>query len=32
VLLGFALRVFSKIKRTLLPAGKRQTASLMASG
>jgi uncharacterized cupin superfamily protein len=32
VLLGFALRVFSKIKRTLLPAGKRQPASLMASG
>jgi len=31
VLLGFALRVFSKIKRTLLPAAKRQTASL-ASG
>jgi uncharacterized cupin superfamily protein len=32
VLLGFALRVFSKIKRTLLPAGRRQPASLMASG
>ena len=31
VLLGFALRVFSKIKRTLLPSGKRQPASLMAS-
>jgi uncharacterized protein len=31
VLLGFALRVFSKIKRTLLPAGKRQPASLMGS-
>ena len=32
VLLGLALRVFSKIKRTLLPAGRRQPASLMASG
>jgi len=32
VLLGFALRVFSKIKRTLMPSGKRQPASLMASG
>ena len=32
VLLGFALRVFSKIKRTLMPAGKRQPASLMGSG
>ena len=31
VLLGFALRVFSKLKRTLLPAGKRQPASLMGS-
>jgi uncharacterized cupin superfamily protein len=31
VVLGFALRVFSKIKRTLLPSGKRQPASLMAS-
>jgi uncharacterized cupin superfamily protein len=32
VLLGFALRAFSKLKRTLLPSsGKRQTASLMAS-
>jgi hypothetical protein len=31
VLLGFALRVFSKIKRTLMPAGKRQSASLMGS-
>ncbi|SHK36689.1 hypothetical protein SAMN05444159_3086 [Bradyrhizobium lablabi] len=31
VLLGFALRVFSKIKRTLLPSGKRQPASLMGS-
>jgi uncharacterized protein len=32
VLVGFALRVFSRIKRTLLPSGKRQPASLMASG
>jgi uncharacterized cupin superfamily protein len=32
VLLGLALRVFSKIKRTLMPSGKRQPASLMASG
>jgi uncharacterized cupin superfamily protein len=32
VLVGLALRVISKIKRTLLPAGKRQPASLMASG
>jgi uncharacterized protein len=31
VLLGFALRVFSKIKRTLMPSGKRQPASLMGS-
>jgi uncharacterized cupin superfamily protein len=31
VLVGFALRVFSKLKRTLLPAGKRQ-ASLMGAG
>jgi uncharacterized cupin superfamily protein len=31
VLVGLALRVFSRIKRTLLPSGKRQ-ASLMASG
>jgi uncharacterized protein len=30
-LLGFALRVFSRIKRTLLPSGKRQPASLMGS-
>jgi uncharacterized cupin superfamily protein len=30
VLVGFALRVFSKLKRTLLPAGKRQVASLAA--
>jgi uncharacterized protein len=28
VLVGFALRVFSKLKRRLLPAGKRQAASL----
>jgi hypothetical protein len=32
MLLGFALRVFNKLKRTLRPDGKRQTASLMASG
>jgi uncharacterized cupin superfamily protein len=32
VLLGFALRVFSRIKRTLLPSGKRQPASLMGAG
>ena len=32
VLLGFALRAFSKIRRTLMPSGKRQPASLMASG
>jgi uncharacterized cupin superfamily protein len=31
VLLGFALRVFSRIKRTLMPSGKRQPASLMGS-
>src|SRR3981081_2893052 len=31
-LLGLALRVFSKIKRTLMPSGKRQPASLMGSG
>jgi uncharacterized cupin superfamily protein len=31
VLLGFALRAFSRIKRTLMPAAKRQAASL-ASG
>jgi uncharacterized protein len=31
VLLGFALRVFSKLKRTLMPSGKRQPASLMGS-
>jgi uncharacterized protein len=28
-LVGFALRALSKIKRTLIPAGKRQPASLM---
>ena len=32
MLLGFALRVFNKLKRTLLPSGKRQTASLVGSG
>jgi uncharacterized cupin superfamily protein len=32
VLFGFALRVISKIKRTLMPSGKRQSASLMGSG
>ena len=32
VLLGLALRVFSKIRRTLMPSGKRQPASLMVSG
>jgi uncharacterized protein len=32
VLVGFALRVFSKLKRTLLPSGKRQAASLMGAG
>lgn len=31
VLLSFALRAFSKIKRTLMPSGKRQPASLMGS-
>jgi hypothetical protein len=31
VWLGFALRVFLKLKKTLLPAGNRQPASLMAS-
>jgi uncharacterized protein len=30
VLVGFALRVFSKLKRTLLPSGKRQVANLAA--
>jgi len=32
VLLGLALRVLSRIKRTLLPAGRRQPASLVGSG
>jgi uncharacterized cupin superfamily protein len=32
VLVGFALRVYSKLKRTLLPSGKRQAASLMGAG
>jgi hypothetical protein len=31
VLLGFALRAISKIKRTLMPAGKRQHTSLLGS-
>jgi uncharacterized protein len=31
ILLGFALRVFSKIKRTLMPVRKRKAASLMGS-
>jgi len=31
ILLGFALRVFAKIKRTLMPSGRRQPASLMGS-
>jgi uncharacterized cupin superfamily protein len=31
VLLGFALRVLAKIKRILMPSGKRQPASLMGS-
>jgi uncharacterized cupin superfamily protein len=31
-LLGFALRAVSRIKRTLLPSGKRQPASLLGSG
>jgi uncharacterized protein len=31
VLLGFALRVFSKIKRTLMPAQKRKVASLIGA-
>ena len=31
-MLGFALRVFLKLKRILMPSGKRQPASLMASG
>jgi hypothetical protein len=32
VWLGFALRVFLKIKKILTPAGGRQAASLMGSG
>jgi uncharacterized protein len=32
MLLGFALRVVNKLKRTLMPSGKRQPASLMGSG
>jgi uncharacterized cupin superfamily protein len=32
VLLGFALRVFAKLKRILMPSGKREPASLMGSG
>jgi uncharacterized protein len=31
-MLGLALRVFSKLKRTLMPSGKRQPASLMGTG
>jgi len=31
-MLGLALRVFSKIKRTLVPAGKRRPATLMGAG
>jgi hypothetical protein len=31
VLLGFALRVISKLKRTLMPSGRRQAAGLMVS-
>ena len=31
MLLGFALRVFNKFKRILLPSGKQQTASLVGS-
>ena len=31
VLFGLALRVISKLKRTLMPTGKRQVAGLMAS-
>jgi uncharacterized protein len=30
VMLGLALRVFSKLKRTVMPSGKRQPASLTA--
>ena len=32
VMVDFALRVFSRIRRTLLPSGKRQPASLMGAG
>jgi uncharacterized protein len=32
ILLALALRVVSRIKRTLMPSGKRQPASLMGSG
>ena len=32
MLLGFALRVVNKLKRILLPSGKRQPVSLMGSG
>lgn len=32
VLFGFALRAINKIKRTLMPSGKRQSASLVGSG
>jgi uncharacterized cupin superfamily protein len=32
VLVGFGLRVYSKLKRILMPSGKRQATSLMASG
>ena len=32
VWLGFALRVFLKLRKMLMPSGKRQPASLMASG
>ena len=32
MLFGFALRVFNKLKRTLLPSGKPQTPRLVASG
>ena len=31
-LFGFALRAINKIKRTLMPSGKRQSVSLMGSG
>src|ERR1700682_5473833 len=31
VLLGFALRVFSKLRRTLMPGGKRQAAGFVGS-